>query len=240
LIVDPVGGRGGTVGLRAHWKACLVGAVLLVAVLAIGGPFVYARYLAPEAAAPLSVGTPQPAAPVGQLATAYTVGPGSEAGYRVSEVLTGQRIDAVGRTSDVTGSVQTADTRVTAGEITVDMRTVKSDQSRRDEYFTGDLMETGRYPNAVFTLTQPVDLGAEFTSSGPVTVDATGTLTVKDVTREVTFPLTAVRDGDTIGVSGAVPVTFTDFGIEPPSFGDFVKVDPTGRIEFLLVLSPAG
>ena len=44
--------------LRAHWKAYLVGAVLLVAVLAIGGPFVYARYLAPEAAAPLSVGTP--------------------------------------------------------------------------------------------------------------------------------------------------------------------------------------
>jgi polyisoprenoid-binding protein YceI len=229
------------VELRAHWKAYLVGAVLLVAVLAIGGPFVYARYLAPEAAAPLSVGTPpQSAAPIGQLASAYVVGPGSEAGYRVSEVLTGQRIDAVGRTPDVTGSVQTAGTRVTAGEITVDMRTVKSDQSRRDEYFTGNLMETARYPNAVFTLTQPVDLGAEFTSSGPVTVDATGTLTVKDVTRQVTFPLTAVRDGDTIDVSGAVPVTFTDFGIEPPSFGDFVRVDPTGQIEFLLMLSPTG
>jgi polyisoprenoid-binding protein YceI len=227
------------VKLRAHWKAYLVGAVLLVAVLAIGGPFVYARYLAPEAAAPLSVGTPPPsAAPIGQLAGAYTVGPGSEAGYRVSEVLTGQRIDAVGRTPDVTGSVQTAGTRVTAGEITVDLRSVKSDQSRRDEYFTGNLMETGRYPNAVFSLTQPVDLGAEFASSGPVTVDATGTLTVKDVTREVTFPLTALRGGDTIDVSGSVPVTFTDFGIEPPNFGNVVKVDPTGEVEFLLKLSP--
>ena len=110
-----------------------------------------------------------------------------------------------------------ADTKVTAGEITVDLRTVTSDQSRRDDYFTANIMETTRYPNAVFTLTQPVDLGAEFASGAPVT---------------------AVRDGDTIDVSGAVPVTFTDFGIEPPNFGNVVRVDPTGQIEFLLTLSP--
>jgi len=225
--------------LRARWKAYLVGAVVLVAALAIGGPFVYARWIAPEAAAPLSVGTTPPtAAPVDALANAFTVGPGSEAGYRVGELLSGQRVDAVGRTPDVTGSVQLADTRVTAGEITVDIRTVTSDQSRRDDYFTANIMETTRYPNAVFTLTRPVDLGAEFASGALVTVDATGTLTVKDVTREVTFPLTALRDGDTIDVSGSVPVTFTDFGIEPPNFGNVVKVDPTGEVEFLLKLSP--
>jgi polyisoprenoid-binding protein YceI len=225
--------------LRAHWKAYLVGAVVLVAVLAIGGPFVYARWIAPEAAAPLSVGTtPSTAAKVDAPAPAYTVGPGSQAGYRVGELLSGQRIDAVGRTPDVTGSVQLADTKVTAGEITVDLRTVTSDQSRRDDYFTANIMETTQYPNAVFTLTQPVDLGAEFASGAPVTVDATGTLTVKDVTRKVTFPLTALRDGDTIDVSGSVPVTFTDFGIEPPNFGNVVRVDPTGQIEFLLTLSP--
>ncbi len=225
--------------LRAHWKAYLIGAVVLVAALAVAGPFVYARWIAPEAAAPLSVGTSPPtAAPVDALANAYTVGPGSEAGYRVSEVLYGQRIDAVGRTPDVTGSVQLADTRVTAGEITVDIRSVTSDQSQRDDYFTESIMETDRYPNAVFTLTRPVELGAGFASGDRVTADATGTLTVKDVTREVTFPLTAVRDGDTLDVSGSIPVTFTDFGIEAPSFGDVVKVDPTGQVEFLLELSP--
>lgn len=226
--------------LRARWKTLLVGALVLVAVLAVAGPFAYARWIAPEAAAPLSVGTSPPtAAPVDALADAYAVGPGSEAGYRVSEVLYGQRIDAVGRTPDVTGSVQLADTRVTTGEITVDMRTVTSDQSRRDTYFTESLMQTDRFPNAVFTLTRPVELGAEFASGGRITADATGTLRVKDVTREVTFPLTAVRDGDTIDVSGSVPVTFTDFGIEPPNFGDVVKVDPTGQVEFLVKLGPA-
>lgn len=225
--------------LRARWKALLIGAVVLIALLAVAGPFVYARWIAPEAAAPLSVGTSPPtAAPVDALANAYTVGPGSEAGYRVSEVLYGQRIDAVGRTPDVTGSVQLADTRVTAGEITVDMRSVTSDQSQRDDYFTESIMETDRYPNAVFTLTRPVELGPGFASGDRVTADATGTLTVKDVTREVTFPLTAVRDGDTLDVSGSIPVTFTDFGIEAPSFGDVVKVDPTGQVEFLVELTP--
>lgn len=225
--------------LRAHWKAYLVGAVVLVVVLGVAGPFVYARWLAPEAAAPLSVATSAPtAAPVDTVADAYTMGPGSEAGYRVGELLYGQRVEAVGRTPDVTGSVRLADTRVTAGEITVDIRTVTSDQSRRDDYFTASIMETARYPNATFTLMQPVDLGPEFASGARVTRDATGTITVKDVTRQVTFPLTALRNGDAIEVSGSVPVTFTDFGIEPPNFADVVTVDPTGQVEFLLKLRP--
>jgi polyisoprenoid-binding protein YceI len=226
--------------LRARWKAYLAGAVLLVAVLAVAGPFAYARWLAPEAAAPLSVGPPPSvAAPASAPASAYTVGPGSQAGYRVSEVLYGQRVVAVGRTPEVSGSVALDATRVTSGEISVEVGSIKSDQSRRDEYFTASIMETDRFPDAVFTLTRPLELGPEFVSGGRVTADATGTLTVRDVVREVTFPLTALHGGDTIDVSGAVPVTFTDFGIEPPRFGDVVKVDPTGEIEFLLKLNAA-
>jgi polyisoprenoid-binding protein YceI len=224
--------------LRAHWKAYLAGAVVVIALLAIGGPFVYTRWIAPEAAAPLSVGTGQAAAPTGDIASAYTIGAGSEAGYRVGELLGGQRVDAVGRTPDVSGSAQLNGTQVTAGEITVQLRTVTSDQGRRDDQFSGNIMDTARYPTAVFTLTRQADLGPDFAAGAPATVNATGTLTVKDQTREVTFPLTAVRDGADIDVSGSIPLTFTDFGIEPPSIGDFVKVDPTGQVEFLLTLTP--
>lgn len=224
--------------LRQHWKAYVIGIVALVVVLAVGGPFVYSRWIAPEAAAPLAVGSSQVAAPTGELASAYTVGAGSEAGYRVGELLGGQRVDAVGRTPDVSGTVSLSGTAVTAGEVTVQMSTVTSDQGRRDGQFTGNIMETARYPTSTFTLTGPIDLGADFANGGQATVTAAGTLTVKDVTREVSFPLTAVRDGAGIDVSGSIPVTFTDFGIEPPSIGDFVRVDPTGQVEFLLALTP--
>lgn len=224
--------------LRQHWKAYVVGVVALVVVLAVGGPFVYSRWIAPEAAAPLAVGSSQVSAPTGELASAYTVGTGSEAGYRVGELLGGQRVDAVGRTPDVSGTVALSGTAVTAGEVTVQMSTVTSDQGRRDGQFTGNIMETATYPTSTFTLTGPIDLGADFANGGQATVTAAGTLTVKDVTREVSFPLTAVRDGAGIDVSGSIPVTFTDFGIEPPSIGDFVRVDPTGQVEFLLTLTP--
>ena len=217
----------------------LVGAGVLLALLVVAVPFVYARWIAPDAAAPLA-STPGSGAAAGERAGSYTVGPGSEAGYRVGELLFGQRVEAVGRTSGVSGPVELSGTEVTSGEVTVDMSTVTSDDGRRDEYFLGDLMETDRYPTAVFTLTGPLDLGPEFADGTPAEVTATGTLTVKDVTREVVFPLTAARDGETVNASGAIPITFTDFGIEPPAFGDVVTVDDPGEVEFLLALTPAG
>lgn len=225
---------------RARWTGYVVGTVVLVAVLAVAVPFVYARWIAPEAAAPLTVGTAQPDAPVDELVSAYTVDEGSEVGYRVGEVLFGQRVDAVGRTSDVSGQVDLSGTQVTSGEVTIRMGTVTSDDGRRDEYFTADLMETDRYPTSVFTLTGPLELGPEFAEGTPAEVTATGTLTVKDTTREVEFPLTAAREGDSINASGAIPLAFTDFEIEPPSFGDVVQVDDTGEVEFLLSLTPTG
>ena len=217
----------------------LLGAGVLLALVVVAVPFVYARWIAPDAAAPLTI-SPGSGAAAGELASSYTVGPGSEAGYRVGELLFGQRVEAVGRTSGVSGPVELSGTEVTSGEVTVDMGAVTSDDGRRDEYFLGDLMETDRYPTAVFTLAGPLDLGPRFADGTPAEITATGTLTVKDVSREVVFPLTAARDGETVNASGAIPITFTDFGIEPPAFGDVVTVDDTGEVEFLLALTPAG
>jgi polyisoprenoid-binding protein YceI len=224
--------------LRTYWKRYLLGGIALVVVLAVGGPLFYAKVIASDAAPPLAVAETQAGAPAGELASAYSIGAGSQAGYRVGEILGGQRIDAVGRTSDVGGSVTLSGTQVTAGTVTVQMSTVKSDESRRDGQFTGTIMNTAQYPTATFTLTTPVDLGAAFGTGARATVDATGELAVRGVTKEVTFPLTAVRNGTGIDVSGSVPLTFADYGVTPPSIGNFVTVDPTGRIEFLLKLAP--
>jgi polyisoprenoid-binding protein YceI len=226
------------VKLRTYWKRYLPGAIALVVVLAVGGPLFYARVIEGDAAAPLAVGTDQTAA-TGELTGSYTVSAGSESGYRVHEILGGQSIDAVGRTRDVSGSATMSGSQVTAGEVTVQLATVKSDQARRDNQFTGNIMDVARYPTATFRLTEPLDLGAGFTGGDRATADATGELTVRGVTRPVTFPLTAVRNGSGIDVSGSIPVTFADFGVTPPSIGDFVTVDPTGQIEFLLALAPA-
>ncbi|MCE3551774.1 YceI family protein [Pseudonocardia sp. RS11V-5] len=224
--------------LRTYWKRYLLGAVVLVVVSAVGGPLFYAKVIEGDAAAPLAVATDQTAA-TGELGGDYTVSSGSESGYRVHEILGGQSIDAVGRTQDVSGSATVSGSQVTAGDVTVQLASVKSDQDRRDDQFTGNIMNVAEYPTATFRLTDPLDLGAGFTGGDRATANATGELTVRDVTRPVTFPMTAVRNGTGIDVSGSVPVTFADFGVTPPSIGDFVKVDPTGQIEFLLKLARA-
>ncbi len=135
-----------------------------VAVLAFGGAFVYIHFISAPAPAPLSL-KPRAAraAPRRRSAAAHTRavghlagGPGSVVGYRVKEVLMGQNNIAVGRTRSITGTLTISGTRVTAGQFTVQMATVKSDESQRDVQFNGRIMETSTYPTGTLRLTRPI------------------------------------------------------------------------------------
>jgi hypothetical protein len=54
----------------------------------------------------------------------------------------------------------------------------------------------------------------------------------------VTVDLKAVRTGNSIRVSGTIPITFADWGIPNPSFGPITTEDH-GDLEFLVVLTKA-
>ena len=163
----------------------------------------------------------------------WKVASGSQAGYRVKEILFGQNHEAVGRTSAVTGDAAIQGTRVTAANMTVDLTEVSSDQSRRDTQFQHRIMDTSTFPTSTFKLTQPIDLPS---TSGRVSAKATGDLTAHGVTKSAVADLQAERSGNTIRVSGSIPVTFADWNIPNPSFGP-ISTDDHGVIEFLLVLS---
>jgi polyisoprenoid-binding protein YceI len=168
----------------------------------------------------------------------WTVTDGSEAGYRVGEVLFGQDTEAVGRTSDVTGSLTIEDTTITAADFEVDMTTVTSDEDRRDGQFQGRIMDTANFPTATFVLTEPIDVGKVPADLEEVTVTATGDLTLRGTTQSVTFELSGRVNGDNIEINGAIPITFADFGIPDATFGP-ATVQDHGEIEFLLVLDQA-
>jgi polyisoprenoid-binding protein YceI len=207
------------------------------------GTWIYINVLRDEAPERLTLqdtaegtaATPTTAAETSATGTdgTWKVGSGSQAGYRVKEVLFGQSATAVGRTSDVTGTITVAGTKVTAGSITVDMTTVTSDQSRRDGQFQGRIMETSRYPTSIFVLTSPIELGAVPADRSQVDVEATGKLTLHGTTRTVTFPLQAKRSGSTVVVAGAIPVTFADYDISNPSGGP-AQTEDHGELEFRL------
>jgi polyisoprenoid-binding protein YceI len=233
-----------------HWLRWIIAGVVVVAAVVVGGPFVYIHFVEGQAPAPLSLKSSAGAsasgsaagqatsagqtASAGPVAGTWTIGSGSEVGYRVSEVLAGQSNIAVGRTTSVTGHLTIRGTNVTAGTFTVPMSTIKSDQSQRDGQFDGRIMDVASYPTGTFTLTRPISL-APLSAVGTVkTYAATGNLTLHGHTRPVTFTLSAERTSTAIKVSGSIPVTFANWGIPNPSFTGFVTTANHGVLEFLL------
>jgi polyisoprenoid-binding protein YceI len=227
--------------LRRHWRRNAAIAFGVLVVLLVGGPFFYIHVIEGKAPAKLSVTTGASLAP-GETAIpvdgSWRVTSPSQAGYRVNEVLVGQKTTAVGRTSDVSGSMTVAGTSVTKATFTVQLESVTSDRSQRDDQFRGRIMDVSRYPTASFTLTKAIDLGTVPAPGVTRTFDGTGAFTAHGVTRTVTVPLSARRAGNTIAVSGSIPVIFADYGITNPSFGP-VSTDDHGLVEFLLTFASA-
>ena len=157
----------------------------------------------------------------------------STLGYRVKEVLGGLDAEAVGRTNQVTGELVIEASRVMAATFSVDVGTITSDSSKRDNQFTGNIMDVSTYPTADFVLTTPIDFGSVPLPGVQLTATATGDLTLHGVTRAVTFEVTTEYASNVIGVLGSIDITFADYGIANPS-NAFVSTGDTGLLEFVL------
>ncbi len=197
--------------------------------LTLSTPSASAAKTSAGSAAPDSQATPD----AGNLAGEWKVADGSQAGYRVKEVLNGQDVTVVGRTEGVEGSATIDGTSLTAAKISVDLTGVTTDNGSRDSQFLG-ILKTSEFPSATFSLTEPVDIAA--VGTGVATVKATGDLTIAGTTKSVTVDMQAQMSGSNVEVQGTIPITFTDFGISAPDLG-FVKVENAGSIEMLLKLS---
>lgn len=220
----------------------------IAAVLLVGGPFVYIHFISSDAPAKLRLPASQTAstAAAGSQSSGgtvaldgrWTVAGGSQAGYRVKEVLFGQSNTAVGRTTKVGGEVTIEGTKVPSATITVDLASVSSDESRRDNQFRGRIMSTATFPTATFTLSEPITLDNIPADGVDTTVSAKGRLTMHGATKDVVASLSARRSGNTVAVTGSIPVTFADWGIPNPSFSGITTEDH-GTVEFLVNLTHA-
>lgn len=162
-------------------------------------------------------------------------------GYRVDEELGGGigANTAAGRTSDVTGTVTIAGGQVTEASFDVDMTTLTSDESRRDNQLKNRGLETEAFPTAGFALTDPVALPDNAVTGDKLTFSAPGELTLHGVTKPVTIDLEAdLREG-AIAIVGSTPIVLADYGITAPSGGVVVSVADEGSLEFQLFLAKA-
>jgi polyisoprenoid-binding protein YceI len=161
---------------------------------------------------------------------------GTFAGFRIAENLQSVgSATAVGRTGDVTGSVTIDGTKVTAATFTVDLTSITTNESRRDDKVQRAL-DTSQFPSATFTLTAPIDLGDQATSGGTVSVTASGDLTIHGVTKAVQLPLQAKLVNGTIVLVGSTDLKFSDYGVQVPTSPVVLSVDDHGTLEVQLLL----
>ncbi len=173
------------------------------------------------------------------------VQPDSKARYRVREQLANLTLpnDAVGETDQISGAVSllpdgSIDT--TASQFVVDMASITSDSSRRDNYVRGNVLQTTQYPQAVFVPTRVEGLPMPPPESGEVNYQLIGDLTIRDVTREVIWTVTGTVEGDRAVGLAVTSFTFADFDLTQPRVPIVLSIEDEIKLELDLVLQRTG
>ncbi len=230
----------------------ILAGVVVLAIGAVAGPWIYINLIKQDApdvltlepsvttttAAELAETTTTVAKTVTTVATSATDGEWavvaeSIVGYRVKETIVGQKTEGVGRTAAVTGSLMISDQKVLNAEFTVDMMSLKSDSTRRDRQVNTRILDTATYPTATFVLKKPITLTPEALAGSDFSVDTTGTLTLRGVTKDIDLTLIARLVDGVIEVNGSIQIVFTDWSIPDPSISGIIVVD-RGLLEFLI------
>ena len=187
---------------------------------------------APATSAPATT-----AAPAAEgLDGSWVVDPASSfAGYRIGEELASiGTTTAVGRTDEVEAALTFEGSSVTALEVTVDMTTLQSDRSRRDQALGSRGLETDQFPTASFVLSEPVDLGGAPVEGEAIAATAEGDLTLHGVTNSITMALEGELVAGTMVVVGSTDVVLTDYAIEAPTGFSVLSINEVGTIEVQL------
>jgi len=228
----------------------IVAAIAVLAIGAVAGPWVYINLIkddapealtlepstttiAPESSTTIAIESTTTIAPASTIDGEWKVVAESIVGYRVKETIVGQKTEGVGRTSEIIGSLTIVDKQVTAAEFTVDMTTLVSDSTRRDRQVNTRILDTVNFPTATFTLKEPITLTPEALAGSDFSVDTTGTLTLRGVTKDIDLTLIARLVDDVIEVNGSIQIVFTDWSIPDPSISSIIVVD-RGLLEFLV------
>ena len=157
---------------------------------------------------------------------------GTKARYKVREQLAGISFpsDAVGTTEAVTGTlVVNPDGSIdaTRSKLTVDLRTLKSDQQMRDGYIQRNTLESEKFPMIEFVPKRatglpvpiPAGMGAQ------AGFQLIGDMTLHGVTKEATWNVVATFGNDQVAGRATTTLQFATFNLTKPSLARLMSVD---------------
>jgi polyisoprenoid-binding protein YceI len=216
-------------------------ALATLALAACGGADQPAATVAPTEA----VDTASPTATVAATATVsggitFTVATGSKAIIRVNEQLADRNLpnDAVLTTEKVTGEFTVLpDGTFTAGsKIVADLTALSSDVDIRDDFIKQNTLQTRRFPEATFVPTRAERLELPLLTSG-ATFKLVGQMTIRGVTKEMTFDVVAKQSGSDLAATAKVTPAFQfgTFGMSQPRVFSVISIRDEIRLEVELV-----
>ncbi len=174
--------------------------------------------------------------------TVYAIVPEeSVARYRVQEELAQVgETEAVGETQAIIGQFGFgADgLPLPCSRFDVDLRTLQSDQARRDNYLYQNTLEAERYPLATFVLRAVEGMEAPLAEGQETTLRLIGDLTLRDVTKLVAWEAKVTLVDGALSGTAATMFEMPDFAIEPPSVPVVLSLDETIRLEVDLTARP--
>lgn len=168
----------------------------------------------------------------------------SEVNYRVREQLASVDLpsDAVGKTNAISGNIAIQpDGTILSSEskLVVEVSSLKSDRNMRDNYVRQNILQTNQYPQVIFVPTQVSGLSSPLPQSGDFSFTLTGDLTVRDVTKPVTWDVTGQIQGGQLTAQASTTFTFEDFNITQPRVPVVLSVEDHITLEANLVMQQA-
>ena len=155
--------------------------------------------------------------------------------YRVEEELARfGRGEAVGESSDVSGAIVfRVDGSVDPdrSRIMIDLRTLRSNEARRDNFLRTRSLESNRFPIAEFVVRDAPGLTLPLPQSGEVIFQLEGDMTLHGETRPLEWD--AIAQFGTTSAIGQVRTSFTfaTFGMSKPSLIFIISVEDEIRLE---------
>ena len=144
----------------------------------------------------------------------------SSAKYVVEETLRGLVTNAVGTTSAISGEIYLTAGGLASGQTSsfkVDLSTLKSDESQRDNFIKQNTLQTSRYQYAEFTVKSLTGFPANYVENTQVELTLTGTMKIRDIEKEISWKVLARQAGNTLTATADTDILFRDFGMNPPS-----------------------
>lgn len=217
-------------------------ALLAVAAVAGGVAFFVSRSdtvdLVTEAPA-LPTGTAA-VTPTGDVLHFVVLPEQSEASYIAREKLAAlpATSEAVGRTNAVSGDIYLTRQGLAASPpsvLRVDLRTLRSDETRRDNYVRNNTLQADRFPYAEFVIERVDGFPTSYQDGQEVSLQVSGTMTIRGTARPMTSDVRARYGGGTLTGVAHTSFRLSDFGLSPPNIAGFVTVEDEMRLQVVLV-----